>query len=142
MNKPKMWRQKHQREARRRIYEIAAEVDGVSSEHVASSIVASVLWSSASERHFRDGLAEANFDQNRIDREVRRVRGLAEGRLTRERIVQVRRGGTGGLVWSGIDTPENVAIARALWHERANTRQPGRLVYVTRIRRTNKGFGP
>jgi hypothetical protein len=141
MNKPKRWRQKHQREALRRIYEIAGEAVAACGEDVGLSIAVSALWSAASEQHFRDGLAEAKFDHARIEREVRRVRGLAEGRLKRVRMVQVHRGGTGGLVWSGVDTPDNVTIARALWRERANTRQPGRLVYVTTICRTNEGFG-
>ena len=132
MNKPK-WQQKHQREALRRVYEIAGEVVAACGEDVGLSIAESALWTAASEQHFRDGLAEAKFDHARIDREVRRVCGLAEGRLARMRMVQVHRGGTGGIVWSGIDTPENVTIARGLLRERANTRQPGRLVYVTRI---------
>lgn len=93
------WTEAHRREARARLYQIAAEM-----------LIAGLAWSHAvdvamdgsaavSEPGFRACLRHyGEFDPARIDREVRRVDGLATGRLVRETVWAVRKA-------SGITVP-------------------------------------
>lgn len=91
---PYVWTIAHQNEALRRTYEIAAimaargdttfgDVNGDSpGAHQAQAMGG---YPTATEVEFRQGLATwACFDSKRIDREVFRVRALAEGRLVRK----------------------------------------------------------
>lgn len=78
------WTEAHRREARARLYEIAAE-------RVRTTGRESSSYSMREEAGFRYALErEFEFDPARIEREVRRVRGLAEGRLVRESRVESR----------------------------------------------------
>jgi hypothetical protein len=87
------WTEAHQREAQRRTYEIAAELVGAGHVAAAWMLVPPSLADgiAQSEEFWRDWLGTVSHDGRplldpaRIDREVRRVRGLAEGRLVRER---------------------------------------------------------
>lgn len=86
----KPWTEAHQREALRRTYEIAAELVVAGRADEASYLVIDVGVYVVSEWKFRlnfrnDGGSDGpGFDDVRINREVRRVRALAEGRLVRE----------------------------------------------------------
>lgn len=77
MTKP--WTEAHRREALRRTYEIAAELAGAGSPYARGLAEDPFV---ASEDGWRGWLA-AGIDAARINREVRRVRALAEGRLVR-----------------------------------------------------------
>lgn len=80
----KSWTEAHRREAARRIYELAAELSA-SNLLGAESLANRAIRYSNSESGWRDFVA-GWFDPARVDREVRRVRALAEGRLLREPI--------------------------------------------------------
>ena len=88
---PCVWTIAHQNEALRRTYEIAAIMaargdvgDPRGDSPGAHQARAMGGYPAATEVQFRQGLATwACFDGKRIDREVLRVRALAEGRLVR-----------------------------------------------------------
>jgi hypothetical protein len=96
--KRKPWSEAHAREARRRTYELAAELAGDDRGGAAWLFVADVRESASyrGEELWRESLG-SHFDPARVNAEVRRVRGLAEGRIVREtvwrdgRIVRVQR---------------------------------------------------
>lgn len=76
----KPWTEAHRREVRARKHEIAAERERAYG-HSTSVLISLPI----SEETWRDWLTySAGFDDARIEREVRRVRALAEGRLVRE----------------------------------------------------------
>ncbi len=120
----KPWTEAHRREALRRTYDIAAELTGAGGDffpHISPGNVETV-------RHFRATLAgHARLDTARIDREERRVRGLAEGRLVREN--GWRGNSRDGSVLAWTTSP---AVA-ATWKSSG-----ARVVRVTRIRRAVK----
>ena len=78
-SKKQKWTTKHAREAQRRAYEIAATLP----EREGRALALDAEWGAASERYYRSALDTAGLDEPRIEREVRRLRGLAEGRLVR-----------------------------------------------------------
>lgn len=77
--KQQKWTYKHTREAIRRAYEIAATLGEINAEEIANG----ATFGAQSERRYRDNLSAAGLTASRIEREVRRLRGLAEGRLVR-----------------------------------------------------------
>jgi hypothetical protein len=85
------WTEAHRREAIRRIYELAAEL---SAENLcgAESMAKRALWYSEAAALWSAFLGSW-FDADRVKREVRRLRGLAEGRLVRERAMTYRNKG-------------------------------------------------
>jgi hypothetical protein len=81
--KRKPWSDAHTREARRRTYELAAELSA--DWRKAKGLIRDV-WESATcggEDLWRESIG-AFFSTARVDAEVRRVRALAEGRFVRE----------------------------------------------------------
>lgn len=89
--KMKPWGEAHQRETARRLYEIAAEYAGRGDDLRALEI-ASEITDDLSEAAFRESLFDPpgpDMGMVQIEREVRRIRALAEGRLVRseERVV-------------------------------------------------------
>lgn len=84
----KEWGEAHRGQARARLYQLAASavldgVDWATAGDIANS------GGAIGERHFRDTLrVYADFDVARINREVRHVRALAEGRMVRETVVR------------------------------------------------------
>jgi hypothetical protein len=78
------WTEAHQREALRRTYEIAAELVGVGRDDDARCLTIRPERAAWSEKGWRVSLFEGRLNGARIDREVHRVRGLAEGWLVRE----------------------------------------------------------
>lgn len=80
------WTDAHRREALRRTYEIAAEAcEKRPSADIRNGLAAMSYDVEAGEDRWRAALAQwLQIDPARIDREVRRVRALAEGRLVRE----------------------------------------------------------
>lgn len=119
--KPKPWGGAHQREALRRTYEIAAQMvaenRGPSADRLALDLRADV---GSEQEWVRRLLRWSGLDSARIDREVRRVHALAEGRLVRDRGWRV------GHEWYAED--ERTLAERQTY--------PGRpLLRVTRIRR-------
>jgi hypothetical protein len=90
----KAWDERHRREALRRTYEIAAEMAYEGRHRFAWWIQPSgdsgQELEYSSEQEWRDLLkgedrsTGSGLDAARIDREVRRIRALAEGRLVRE----------------------------------------------------------
>lgn len=74
------WTEAHEAERHRRTYEIAATLRPVE----AVAMVRHDFHGSIGEAGWRRVLDGAGLDPARIDREVRRVRGLARGRLMRE----------------------------------------------------------
>lgn len=82
----KPWTEAHRREALRRTHEIAAEVSPEAPANAERLALCAHAWT-VNEKKWRSLLrmpGHAGLDPARIDREVRRVRGLAEGRLVRE----------------------------------------------------------
>jgi len=73
------WTNEHRCEAARRAYEIAATID----EPRARALALDYMWGTLNEANYREVLRAAGLDAPRIAREVRRLRGLAEGRLVR-----------------------------------------------------------
>ena len=127
----KEWTEKHQQEALRRTYEIAAELVGAGKVQEATYLVSNAGYYAGAEDSWRGDLADADgpaFDAARIDREVRRVRGLAEGRLVRETVREARdRHG---------DTRRTYPPGEIRREERALVAsQGGGIVRVTRVRR-------
>jgi hypothetical protein len=133
--KAKPWTEAHKREGYGAVVRAAIEVAQAGDERRAKSILGAVLWSGASEAHLRDGLSEAYPDDHaRVDREIRRVRALAEGRLVRE------------TVWRAVsrlgdvsnDFQERAPLVAAL-RDAGRTREANgdRLVRVTRIRKAS-----
>lgn len=80
--KEKVWGEAHRREAEPRTFELAAEQIRAG-EYDGDKFV-ELTENAQREDWWRSALAEMGFDAARIDREVRRVRALAEGRLVRE----------------------------------------------------------
>ena len=90
------WGDREQREAHRRTYELAAEMIGTDSAApstgnpqrgqclLADTAAAYAFGSTRTEATWRSTLKSLLFSPERIDREVRRVRAIAEGRLVRE----------------------------------------------------------
>jgi hypothetical protein len=89
----KPWGVEHSREAMIRAYEIGAELTRTDRGDAAYFMNGLAV---RSEEGFRASLWR--FDPARIDREVRRVRGLAEGRLVREPYVRI-----GQDYWTGTE---------------------------------------
>lgn len=80
------WTDAHRMEALRRTYELAAELAALSTEQGRIEGLlggAHVIAADGIDRWAED-LRDAGFDVARVDREVRRVDGLATGRLVRE----------------------------------------------------------
>lgn len=89
------WTEAHEREALRRLYEIAAMLVAIGRDHEAAWLVSAgpADLRANGERGWRNTLAEVEeswLDADRIGREVERWRGLAEGRLVRETIAETR----------------------------------------------------
>lgn len=126
MSKAKAWGDNHRREALRRTYEIAAEVVFEEANEQRAHYLLNATRGWASEERWRDHLARCRIDPARIDREVRRVRALAEGRLVRDTRWRVE----------GTDAAEEDGC---FWDEPtpppASVRKNRRTVRVTRIRR-------
>lgn len=121
------WGEAHRREALRRTYEIAAEH---SADHRVARQFGSDAWSGVQdERSFRLYMMLGGLDAARIDREARRVRALAEGRLVRETVWRLA-ADPDGFDDEIPGTYDSEAEARVV---AAQTGQ--RLVPVTRIRR-------
>jgi len=78
------WTEAHQREAVRRTYELAAAEAGRGDRIAADLFVVEAWGFAASEERWRRSLTICDIDPARIDREVRRVRALAEGRIVRD----------------------------------------------------------
>lgn len=81
----KPWTDAHRREALRRTYEIAAEL----ARHGTLYSADVLRGNRRDEAEFRDAMAAAGFAAARVNREVRRVRDLAEGRMVRETLYRV-----------------------------------------------------
>lgn len=133
MNAP--WTMAHQREALRRTYEIAAELagrGGLEDQDEAGRLgrIAAAHLTEAAWRRFLGGPRSHAGPRRagRIDREVRRVRELAEGRLVRETFHGVRIAGD-PTVYRRTNRAEAFASAHA------QRLQPSRAVRVTRIGR-------
>lgn len=95
MSKP--WAEKHRREAAARLYELAAAKTRAGDDIAALEIAVAVPEEAMTEADFRTILFDppgADMGVTEIEREVRRVRALAEGRLVRQSDVRyaVRRG--------------------------------------------------
>jgi len=123
------WTEAHQREARRRCYELAAELAGVGRDADAGDLAAAAQGlGTADEERFRYMLAGVDFADGDIKRAVKRVRALAEGRLVRETVWALRS------AWSVAETTEPWRVEA--WRK---IRGPGdklvKLVKITRIRR-------
>jgi hypothetical protein len=119
------WTEAHRREALRRTYEIAAGFAGAGHDAAAAWIRSALGWVD-SEAHWREALGLASVDPARIDREVRRVRALAEGRLVRE------------VTWRGESGEESTDRAMAA----ADKSHGGaRFARITRIRKATKKAG-
>lgn len=123
MEKP--WTEAHRREALRRTYEIAAEIAAKDDSNAAAWLCEGAAGYAQTEALWRSELGD-HCDPARIDREVRRVRALAEGRLVRETawtVVGVLAAEEDHVVWEGTYRP-----GPPLTTDR-------RVVRVTRIRR-------
>lgn len=124
----KPWTKTHQREAYaagcRALAVVALEV-GASE---AWARPAGLLGDVNAEVWFRAWLSRAvGFDTARVDREVRRVRALAEKRLVRE-VVWIARTASGATTMPACATPEEAKFIRRQY-------PATRIVRVTRIRR-------
>lgn len=130
----KEWTDVHRREALRRTYEIAAEHAEYDS---CARPLADDPWVN-DEQMWRQDLASI-LDAVRIDREVRRVRALSEGRLVRETVYQSRRrysdGSLGALALAEDSTRAGLAAHASAMH---HNRDEFGIVRVTRIRRAVK----
>lgn len=127
----KPWTEKHRREALRRTYEIAAEIVSTGRHLDADMFVNCAREHCATERKFQVHVAFVFADHIRIDREVRRVHALAEGRLVRETQWKVRgRLGDLGGPYDNAEEARKVARGKAL----AGLADV-QIVRVTRIRR-------
>lgn len=129
------WTEAHRREATARTYEIAADIvrrEGMGPRTGAAWIAKLIEGNVFNEESWRGMLRPGNagFAPDRVDREVRRVRALAEGRLVRETtwFVRYRNGTYSQTVPTREQAVEIVDKAKSRG-ERA------RLVSVTRIRR-------
>lgn len=146
------WTDAHKWEALARLHELYVEIVR---KHTGATRAMS-LDGIADERRFREALQGAYvcgaaghpFDPARIDREVRRVRALAEGRLVREAAHvewRVMSGRTVAVRWYESGAPEGVHLDGPKAEERArayvaehSARYPefrAVRVHVTRIRR-------
>lgn len=121
-NRPK-WTDEHRSEARRRAYELAATLPA----QKARTIALDAEWGAAGEQHYRRILREAGLDTGRIEREVRRLRALAEGRLVREVTWHVR------MIAGNLSCAMEEASARDMWRHAITTQ--GVVVRVARVRR-------
>jgi hypothetical protein len=84
--KPSQWTWTHRREARRRLGELMGRIEG---EYEANGFVRDIEYGSCSATRFLYVLMSA-FEPERALRELRRVRAIAEGRLVRSTIWEVR----------------------------------------------------
>lgn len=102
-----LWTEAHRREAWARIFELTAAALREHTHEPLRKTIALVPRSLvATEKVFRvRGLDGFGFDPDRIDREVRRVRALAEGRLVRETRVVIKIG-------NGVTGPERRRVRR------------------------------
>jgi len=111
----------------RRTYELAAAEAGRGDRCAADLFIVEAWGFAASEERWRRNLTICNLDPARIDREVRRVRALAEGRLVREVRFKVR-----GRLGESEETSDRAEAAEAC---RDRVASGDRVVKVTRIRR-------
>lgn len=134
---PKPWGENHRREAEVRVYELAAqEARTGSSTRAHLAVEGLVRETELDEAAFREILFYAwglDLDVVTIDREVRHVRALAEGRLVRETFVAVK---VDGVAYKRVSLADARASA-AEWnsdpaHAGIRLAYP---VHVTRIRR-------
>lgn len=135
--KPKPWTAKHKAEAQRRTYEIAATLNPLPAIDLAQA----ALWGAQCERRYRDNLSNAGFDAPRIEREVRRLRGLAEGRLVRETAWRVRylaHAGAFGSVTVDLTREEAMSARDRM---RSESGWDGVVVRVERVRRASRKVG-
>ncbi|HSN16444.1 MAG TPA: hypothetical protein VLT61_17550 [Anaeromyxobacteraceae bacterium] len=115
------WGPKHSLESDARSMEIAAELRRAGNVSASYGLACAP---SATESDFRRSIGAAGLGPARIDREVRRVRGLAEGRLVRETGWRGTSRDGSTLAWT-----QDPATARR-WRETG-----ARVVRVTRIRK-------
>lgn len=136
------WTVAHRREARSRLYQIAAEMMLAGVPETGGrrrrwkpgknpNALIGLYHRCESEREFRSAMEwDTKFKPARIDREVRRVDALATGRLVRETVWQARHvGGTSPL--AECDT----RAALGEWVGRGYIAAKPRIVRVARIRR-------
>lgn len=131
--KPAPWTEAHRREALRRMREIAA-ICATSTDGSERAVGHGMLrnTSPSDEAGFRIILAESAYmTAARIDREVARVRALAEGRLVRETVWACK---TAAM---GIDRPEMVTDERTARRWLSTRCQGDSIVRVTRIRKAS-----
>lgn len=141
------WDERHRREALRRTYEIAAEMvgrgepNGPTNGKRPAFHLATDVEATDEEATWRQILVHIRMPPARVDREARRVRALAEGRLVRETTerFEVFRGAA-----SAADSAESWEVARAYAAERngwldklrsKGDRYRAVRVRITRIRR-------
>lgn len=91
--KPIVWTEAHRREATARQCEIAAEMYRTGKDTDANYLGDCPSVDADEERGWRAALGEVGLDAARIEAEVRRVDGLATGRLVRETFFLAGRGG-------------------------------------------------
>ncbi len=131
--KKKPWTEAYAREALMRTYEIAAEIVGAQSSADADTPADGAFADVESEAEWRKAL-HPYIEDARINREVRRVRALAEGRLAREPVkveYQIVEGAD-----HVIGKRPTRREAEALWTHLGRQRSERiRRVRVTRIRR-------
>lgn len=129
-NGPKPWTEAHKREALRRTYEIAAELND--DPHRADGIATDAVYFSGACGRWRAHLKTSGLVLARIEREVRRVRALAEGRLVRETVWYAR----SRLGDVSDERPDrSVLLADLKAAGRTRIANGDRIVRVTRVRR-------
>ena len=126
------WTGAHKREALRRSYELAAELSAVDrSTLLADTLARAALGACRDLGRFSALLSTVGYDAARIERELRRVDGLATGRLVREVWYCIR--------WRGSDDLFGRSQSRADAEASVMRERPrgarGCIVRVTRIRR-------
>lgn len=120
----KKWGEAHRREALRRTYEIAAELSSQFPIDADEMCMSAGMYAESAEK-FRTNLkGYGDIDATRIDREVRRVRALAEGRLVREMVWNYRRE----------DAEPEGEIGQMKAHM-IKDQSGGKVIRITRIRR-------
>lgn len=126
---PRPWTEAHRREAHDRAYELAAELMREDRPRQAYELLEAPWNMAQEEATWRADLGCA-FDATRVDREVRRVRALAEGRLVRETTWFVRY--HNGTYSQTVPTREQ---AVEIVGKAKGRNEHSRIVRVTRIRR-------
>ncbi|HSM93421.1 MAG TPA: hypothetical protein VLT47_11095 [Anaeromyxobacteraceae bacterium] len=129
MTAPKPWTEAHRQEALRRTYELAAEIADVNDRRNGGPWIARHAFANVFDEQRWRGLLSSTFDAARIEREVRRVRGIAEGRLVREKgyRYEIRQ----GAYWLGSRAHREDAAA-------ASKEAPGSHVVTVTIRRIRR----